>query len=413
MHIARGIKYFYDRNLFERLIVYLCVSTLLSKLIFELILGQWYFEQSQNQQWFFYGLLASDYLISYKKVINIRFSINRNSAFAFLLLIMIMHGLAVGLSLDNTAFTMLNDLIPLLMIALNILRMQSSSENQKSIDFDFLLKFVIVSSFVTCLLGYIAISLGKPATSSVEVSQIFFPLFLAALITTRPFPKPLFILSTISILLSLQDINRTTMIFLALVFLYYVTSTLIKKPIKGGLLLVAAIATVSLGISMLPKDSQTYIRIVSTLSLDLSSRKGSVGERQAERDAIQEKLTDLGPTYNLLGLGLGGLYDVAFTHRYITDYGHAHYAWSWFNLRFGKIGYIYMSIMFALLIANAFQNSMQRSPEGIFMTLIVVLGVLYFFTYINGIFILSGLHFFHSSKRLHAILPENNKLHRS
>lgn len=58
--------------------------------------------------------------------------------------------------------------------------------------------------------------------------------------------------------------------------------------------------------------------------------------------AVQEKLDTLGTEAQWLGLGFGGVYEVQFTHVMLKDYGHAHYSWVWFNLRFGRIGYLYL-----------------------------------------------------------------------
>ena len=135
LYIQNKLLEFFNTNLFERIIIYLFISILLSKLVFELILGQWHFAQSQNQQWIFFSLLAFDYLISFKKVINIRVTANPVSALALLFLIMVTQGLFVGIIHHNAPFKIFNDTVPLLIIALNILRMQSHYELKKPINF--------------------------------------------------------------------------------------------------------------------------------------------------------------------------------------------------------------------------------------------------------------------------------------
>lgn len=395
VQISPHVSRFFEKNLFERIIIYLFLAELIVKIVFELVLGQWYFEQSQNKQLLFYAFLGLDYVFSLKKVMNIRITVNVMSLFSLFLFVLIGHGLVVGILSNNRPFELINDTIPLLMIALNILRFQSYEEMKKPIDFQFLLKFCTIVATAFCLIGFLAVKIGRPSVANVPAGPVFYPLFFAGLIMVRPFPKFLLPLFAITFVLSLPEINRTSIAFVGLVLGGYSAVEIVKNPSKGILLLggLAFLTTVSW--MLLPEDSKTYRRIVGIADIDFSKRTGSVGERQEEYDAIRRMLERKGQTAQLVGAGFGGLYEAQFTHRYIKDYGHAHYAWAWFNLRYGTMGYFYLMIFISILAFNVFKGFRVRHPLGLFTAFLCMFGLLYCMTYVNAVFLSSGLHFLH------------------
>lgn len=394
------MKRFFERNLFERIIIYIFLAALIVKVVFEFALGEWSYVQSQNKQWIFYGLLALDYLISVRKVVGIRVTLNMMSFYALILLIMIAQGLFVGIMNQNQPFVILNDTIPLLMIALNILRFQSLKE-YKPIDFEFLLKACTLLSIGTCSFGLAADLSGKPSLPSVGNGTIFWPLILSAVFLLRPFPKWIGLSAFIMLALTVAELNRTTIAFLGGTISIYAVICLVKRPAMGltfTMILSVLLAIVSVSI---PEDSGTYRRIVGLYDLDIDSRTGSIGERQAEMDAVQLKLDSIGPSAQWLGLGFGGLYEVHHTHQYLTDHGHAHYSWVWYNLRFGLIGYIYLVIMVAMLFYNAYISLKKLTPEGVFIGLLCINSLIFCVTYVNSIFLISGITFFHDPHKRH------------
>ncbi|HBR68872.1 MAG TPA: hypothetical protein DEA55_05805 [Rhodospirillaceae bacterium] len=406
------ISGFFERNLFERLIVYIFLSELAVKLIFELALGQWSFKQSQNTQWIFYGFLAADYLISVRKVMNIRFTLNPMSAVAFLFVVMIAHGTLVGVLNHNPPFVIFNDFIPPLMIVLNILRMQSTYENNKPIDVRFLLAFCTAVALSTTLIGFLCMQIGLPSEPSVGRGQIFFPLVLSTLFVMRPFPRWIAFSLPLIFLLTATELNRTSISFLIIVIGGYSSLQIVRNPAKGVLLIVMLCIVISLAVAFMPKDSGTYRRISGLSEIDLSERTGSIGERQAEWDAIKAKLADKGKTAEWTGLGFGGLYNVRFTHQYNTNYGHAHYIWAWFNMRFGKIGYIYMALMMSALVYNTARGLFMGSDLGLFVSFLNLIGLIYCMTHVNSLFLLSGLNFLHlasTGQKLKPALPGYNR----
>ena len=306
---------------------------------------------------------------------------------------MVAHGTFVGVMNHNTPFVILNDIVPPLMIALNILRMQSFSEMKKPIDFQFILRSVVILAAIICGIGLIA---GK---TSVGNNVVYYPLILSALIMVRPFPKWAFVIILGSIALTLDDINRTTLLFITFVSCSYIGWTALHNPVRAvltGLLVAITAATVWFS---LPTDSKTYKRISKLTEINFSDRTGSIGERQSEQDAVRSMLKQGGTTTQWFGAGFGGLYEVQFTHEYLTDYGHAHYAWVWFNLRFGYSGYIYMFLFISALIFNAGRGLRTRNELGLFTTLLCFLALIYTFTHVNSIFLLSGLHFLYVHNR--------------
>lgn len=391
------VKEFYERNLFERIIIYLFLSVLIVKAVFELGLGQWSFIQSQNIQWVFYSFLAADYLISWRKVINIRVTLNHISIFSFVLFIMLAHGTFVGIQMKNEPFVILNDAVPLLMIALNVLRMQSAAE-YAPINFERILTSCTILALGACFTGYLAQAIGKPSQPSIGNETVYLPLIIAGLFSLKPFPKWVALSALGMLFLTLDDVNRTTMVFLGAVTLFFFFALLFKEPVKGIALIGVAFVLVLLAVTVIPKDSKTYSRVASLSSIDLSERTGSIGERQAEWDAINIMEEKLGKTTEWLGLGFGGVYEVQFTHTYLKNYGHAHYSWSWFKLRFGDIGFIYLAVLVCILILNALAHSKMANSTSLFIVLLCLLCLVYCVTYVNSIFLLSGIQFYYRHK---------------
>ncbi len=386
---------FFEKNLFERIILYLFASEIIVKIVFELVLGQWFFVQSQHKQWIFYALLALDYLISIRKVINIKLTVNVMSLFSLFFFILIAQGLFVGIMNGNKPFEILNDTIPPLMIALNILRFQSYEEVSKPIDFKFLLYATTSLAFLTCVIGFLAVKLGRPSVAQIPVGPVYFPLAAAGLIMVRPFPRILLPLIAIMFMLALPQFNRTTLAFIVLMMAGYSLIITLKDPSKGLFLIALFTILASVSWMLLPEDSQTYRRIMGLTELNFSARTGSVGERQEEFDSIRTTLAANGKTIELVGLGFGGVYEAQFTHKYVRNYGHAHYSWAWFNLRYGYSGYLYLLIFLSVLLFNAVKGLRMKTETGTFIGLLCIFGLLYCTTYVNAVFLCVGLHFFH------------------
>ena len=343
-------------------------------------------------------------MVSFRKLLNLRITINPISLFALLLFVMMFHGIFVGVLNHNAPFVILNDTIPILMIALNILRMQSVTEMSKPIDFRFLYIFAIICVSLICVFGYLTgrVFVGNPS--------LFYPLLGAAIVIIRPFPLWTLPFAIGIIIFTADDINRTSMMFFVIILVGSMGVNAVRQPTKSVILAMGAAVVLLAAWSLITEGSQTYNRIIGLANIDLSKRTGSIGERQAERDAINLKLEKAGPTTQWTGGGFGALYNVQFTHKYVKDYGHAHYAWAWFNLRFGKMGYFYMTLFIFTIIYSGIHNFRQQNEVGFFITCLCISAFLYVFTHVNSIWLLSGLHFLYQTPKINNTSRINNSL---
>lgn len=391
---------FFSRNMFERLVCYIFITELAVRVVFELIQGQWFYLQSQNRQYIFYALIMMDYAITLPRILTIRVRLNYVVMFLLLFLVMIMQGVFVGVINHNPPFEIFNDTVPLLVLTLNALRMQSESEHSRPIDFNGLFVFCSVVGLATCLAGLLARIMGHDSSTSIgtEPSGIYFPMFFAALLTYNKVPLKLIFMFFIILALFSLNMNRTTMAFLGIMVMCYAGYMLLKRPAQGILAIAAMLVMMAIGWSLLPEDSGTRQRIMALSDLDFTASSGSLGERANEVRSIQRRLSDAGITDEMFGGGHGALYDVQFTHEFIRDHGHAHYAWALFNLRYGMTGYIYLSLLALMLLYHAWRNIDIRDPMALTITFMCVQSLLYMGTYANFIFLLAGAQFLYIAK---------------
>jgi hypothetical protein len=387
-----SFRAFYSKSLFERLIIYVILSEVLAKVYVELLLRDLLFYHPQTKQWIFYAFLGADYLINLPKLIRLRVSFNPMSAFALTLLFMIAHGAIIGIINNNPWFPLINDIIPLFMIALNILRMQSAGE-RTYVDFPSLFRITTILTLCSSLLSFTLLKAHVISVATLIPNAIYLAMFFAALYTHPKLPRWQLIAFLVIMGIGGAEVNRTTMMFLALSVCGYVAIMTIRQPLKGAILFASVAIGGFLVWHMLPEDSGAYKRIVALEKLDLNSREGSVGERAQEWDSISRHLSHLGSTDELMGFGMGGTYTMKFTHEVEKGYGHAHYSWAWFKMRFGQIGFIYLGILIATLFCNLLMGLKRWNPTSMFIAFISLSCILYLGTYVNAIWLLSGLQF--------------------
>lgn len=401
---------FFSRNLFDRLVIYIFLSELAVKVVFELLLGQWWYETVPYKQYIFYTLMLLDYVICLPRIARIEIKTNYMSMFLLLFLFVIVQGIFVGLMRHNHSFEIFNDSLPLVFLVLNALRMQSLSERPNQIDFSFLLKFSTILGLAICLTGYAAVSLGLPAISSLGglPGGIYFPLIFSAIIAGARPSLPTLIAFTIILTLTISNMNRTTLIFILCITGYITYLNFRKSPVYGITLCLAVCFAFSMVWFTLPKESGIHTRIIGLTELNFSATKGSVGERGQEFRAINQKLDYEGEIFKWVGLGHGALYEVSLTHEFKKDYGHAHYSWAMFKLRYGYLGYIYLFLMAMVLMINAYKNWNRYVPSSLLISLICVQCLLYLGTYVNFVFLLSGLPFFYFASPTQTVAPRNS-----
>ena len=90
--------------LFERLIYYVLIPDLFARIVLEAILGQWWFGITQGKQWIFYLLMALEYVIQSRALVQDRFRKDENLVVSGLMLIMLLHGVFVGLAWQNPPY---------------------------------------------------------------------------------------------------------------------------------------------------------------------------------------------------------------------------------------------------------------------------------------------------------------------
>ena len=389
LNLTKLIQDFFNRNIFERIICYLFIAEVVVQIVFVFLLGGWDYVQPRNKQWVFFGLLALDYVVCYKRVLNLKIILNPISAFALFLLVIITHGIFVGIMNSNAPFIILNDTVPILMLSLNALRMQSFSEVSKPIDMRFLLTFTVISSIIIMVFGLLE---NNPSLGN---QILVFPLLVVCLFYLKPTPILSIIALFILMALVFGELNRTSIAFLLLTSGCFITFKTIEKPLLGAGLAFLLIATIAIAAITLPEDSPTYRRIAGLTQIDLSQRTGSIGERQAEQDAVNIQLEKASLTQQFFGLGFGTTYSIKLTHEFKEDYNHAHFSWVWFKMRYGYVGYFYLFIFMSVLTYNGIYNLKQRDAASKYVGLLCIICFLYCFTYVNAVWLLSGLSFLH------------------
>src|SRR5262245_7708467 len=107
--------------LFERLIYYILIPDLAARIVFELLLGVYFYDLTQPKQWMFYGIVAIEYIFQSRVIVQDNFRKDSNLIVSGLMLVMILHGIFVGLAWRNSFLRILIDTIPLIVVALNVL----------------------------------------------------------------------------------------------------------------------------------------------------------------------------------------------------------------------------------------------------------------------------------------------------
>lgn len=394
-YTAKTLDYFFRRSFFERVIIYCFLSELIVKIVFELAMGRWWFGLSPIKQIILYALFAMDYAVNFRKIMAMRFWGNPVFYFMLVVLVMVIQGTFVGLYNHNAPFEIFNDSVPLLLMAVNSLRMQSPVEPHDRIDFSFLIRFCGYTSFLICSLGFLAKSIGLPSTAAIAgvIAGVYFALLVAALLTGFKVRIVDWICFFIVAGFSADDFNRTTLAFFlfsgAVLFLKYS----VMNPLRAMML---AIIMVLLGFALwnfLPDDSKTKQRFTDLAQVSSQSRTGSVGERMSEWISIQQKVAQSGTTARWIGLGHGALYDVRYTFTVIKDYGFAHFAWALFYFRYGLSGYFYLGLLTAILLWQGFRSWSFKSPVSMTVSLLSLMSILYLATYVNFVILCMGLQF--------------------
>lgn len=382
---------------FERVIYYLLAPELFARVVLELGLGMYFFRLTQQKQLVFYLLILIDFGIHLTRLSSIKLNRSTNTIAALLFIVMLIHGFAVGFYWSNSTQKIITDSIPVLVLAINTLLF---SDEKSHIGFDrdrvFLIVRIYAALMVTC--GIIATGIGRPSVVNLG-GAAGTPLCITILIVGTTFRRNVkasdLALLAYAILPVVPNFNRTTLVVVVIEFVVFVVPKLLRsgRTLYVGVvaLLLAAVATPM----VLPPESALMRRLNALVTSDRSpSEGGSLGEREAEREAVNERLHVLRPEGELFGLGAGGTYTVVFTGGVVPqNYSHAHYGFVLFRLRYGDIGYIYLALFGLLMVINAIANFRQRTFQGNIIAFLGIFGCVFMLTYMFFNQLIAGLQF--------------------
>ncbi len=389
---------------FERLIYYFLLPDLMAKIVYEIILKVPAITVNQPKQFVFYGLVALEYLIISFRYKTFRPALAQVSPICIMLIVMMFHGIVIGLWWGNSISRMVIDTVNVFVVFANVVIL---SDPRKIADTAFDRIFFVnrVYAVVMVALSAVAlvvnpssvISLGGSTATAISVSLIFIEIYLMRSLSGRAILR-----GTVGLLMlaaTVQGWNRTTLVFVAAAVLILFARKVGQMPFKIAYLSMASVMVAAVALAALPEDSALSRRLAGLEDVDLSARTGSIGEREAESDAVGDKIAALGPTGRIFGAGHGASYDVKYTWEWKLDYSNAHYGWVLFYLRYGTLGYVYLGLWIFTLMISILRTWRSENPASIFVCLLSIWNVGYLGTYGYFSFFIAGVPFVRPASR--------------
>jgi hypothetical protein len=381
--------------LFERLLYYILIPDLFARIVLEAMLGEWYFGITQAKQWIFYALIAVEFAIQSRTFVQGRFRKDENLVVAGLMLVMLLHGVAVGLAWQNSPSRIITDSIAPFVLAANILLLDRRKAFE-GLDFQRLVRINSAYALIMVAAGIAAVSVGRPSIVSLggaAATAVSFTVLLVSFMVKRNFsPADLAMAGAILVPIA-PNLNRTTLAVVAVCLISIFMSKIIVDGKRLYFTLVAVFLLSAAIPLVLPPDSPLMRRIEGTMEYDPEQTQGSIGERQAEYLAINQKLRRMGTAAEWFGGGHGAVYDVQLTMREVTDTGHAHFSWALFKLRYGYVGYVYLAIIAAMTLWSVVRNYGSVQPADRIMSILAMFSIAFLLTYVFGFFFLAGTQF--------------------
>ncbi len=391
-------------NFFERLIYYFLVPELVAKIVYEIILRIPPITISQPKQLVFYGLVFLDYFILVLRYRTFRPAIRQLNPVFVLLLIMLFHGVLVGIWWGNSVSRLAIDTVNVFVVLANVVIL---SDPSKVADTDFQRIFFINRLYAASmiLMSLIAvmvnpaslITLGGSTATAVTASLMFTEIYVTRSLSSRSILRCC--ISLMLLAATLQSWNRTTLVFVGSALLIAFARQVRRVPFKIAYLSMAFVMVFAVALAMLPEDSALSRRLSGLEDLDLSVRTGSIGEREAEADAVSDKIAALGLIGRVFGAGHGASYDVKYTWEWKLNYSNAHYGWVLFYLRYGALGYIYLGLWIATLLISILRMWRSENPASILVCLLSVWNIGYLGTYGYFSFFIAGVPFVRPASR--------------
>jgi hypothetical protein len=400
--------------LFERLLYYILIPDLFARIVLEAVLGEWYFGITQAKQWIFYALIALEYVIQSRAVVQGSFRKDENLVVSGLMLVMLFHGVFVGLAWQNSPSRIITDSIAPFVLATNILLL-NRRKAFAGFDCRRLVRINQAYGLVMVAAGIAAVSIGRPSIVSLggaAATAVSFTILLVSFMVKRTFSFADLAIAGAILVPVAPNLNRTTLAVVAVCLIgIFVSKIMIdgKRLYFTFVFIFALSAVVPL---VLPPDSPLMRRIEGTMEYDPEQTQGSIGERQAEYMAINDKLRRMGTAAEWFGGGHGAVYDVQLTLREVTDTGHAHFSWALFKLRYGYVGYFYLLILAAMTLRSIVRSYRSPYVADRIVCVLSMFSVAFLLTYVFGFFFLAGTQF-SSTRALPASHAQRRPDHRS
>lgn len=380
----------------ERLIYYLLVPDLFSRVVLEAGMGMYWYTNVQPKLWVFYGFMAIEYAYFFTQIGKMRLARGTSLLSIYLAMILVIHGAVVGFLWGNSSSKIITDTIVIFVFALNIIIL-NTDRAFSGFDFDRVLYFMKIYAFTMVVVGLVAVGLGKPSIVNLGGAgggPLCLTILVLGLAESRrvSFGGLGFVLFIL--LMIAPNMTRTILAVFAIMVAFYVGPKIVRSAVALYVLSVVLVATPFVIPFVIPEDSPVMHRIRSLTEDSGDEEGGSLGERREEFRAVNEKLHELGPQAEWFGYGAGGVYQPVLTNGQIpAGYSHAHYGWALFKLRYGYVGYFYLVTFGALLLSNCVRLARRKDPTGRLVFLLAIWGVFFIFTYFSFNFLIAGLQF--------------------
>lgn len=393
----------------ERLIYYILIPDLCARVVSEAWLGYPPNGVLQQRLWIFYGLIGVEYLFQIRIILYSRFYIDKSMYTSWFMLILVLHGLCLGISWHNDLAKISTDTIPLLVAAINIL-LACQIDGYKDFNFTRLEAINIIFAIIMVAVGIVAVRAGRPSVVSLggaESTTVSMSIMAVSFWRRQVFGINFVLVNLAVLLIVAPALNRSTLAFVIIVFIILLFKNLVKSPFKLYLSIVLIGGIAVCAPLIVPPDSPLARRIQGLSSEDLAQQEktgtGSVGDRDEEWAAIQQKIYQKGQIAKIFGLGHGAVYVIVIDQVPSTNYSNAHYGWALFYLRYGYCGFFYLFIFATLIVANMFRNINSTENFNRFVLVTCIGALIYIVTYMPFNILLAGLQFMHKRASGHKV----------
>mgnify|MGYP000197479851 CR=1 FL=1 len=389
----------------ERIVAYICLANFLTKLIFELALGMWWYKLSTTILFMFVCFLSLDHAVWLARGQFRGVPADRPLLITVLIwLVMTVHGVLIGILQNQSTTTLVIDTVPVLLALISIVRFGLMPKINFFDSYERLKHIVFAAAIANVAVGFVAVSMGLPSRAS-PGSHVF--AFMAALqfvtIAKMSWGRRFWIEVLVFwgiFAASIEDINRSTLATIGGLFLLSLILRM-RFDIRGGIagLLMAALFPFIL-FSIVPEGSKTYVRLNNMINGEQTESSVSLNSRKLEKQQITAELERGGGSTKLLGLGHGGTYEFNVYGDVDPNHSNAHYASAYMMLRYGMLGSAYLYAIAASLLLGLWVSLRNGSNMALFIGALNLTAFIYLFTWVYFLFFCMGLTYFIYAKNL-------------